>query len=118
CRLETQRLRCRISAVQRAQRTYNHFTRNYGAEQPNSDLPVKAQRLNHRLNPLADVPNDALRQISMEGDMTQDPEHDHDAQNYRACLLYKYLAAVEQPQPQRPRRRDSILWQLQNERRR
>ena len=63
-RLQARRMRCRIDTVERSQRADDDLARNDGAEQADADLPVEAERTNHRLDEVADVADDARRKRS------------------------------------------------------
>ena len=92
-----------FDSVDGAQRADDHFARRQRRDQSDADLPVEAQRLDDRLDRVADHARDALSDLRrlavVQRQMRQHPEDDRHRQNHRAGAAQEDLGAIEQPQP-------------------
>src|SRR5579864_4571957 len=68
-------------------------SRGQGADQPNPNLPIEAERLNGRFHSVANHAGEAMldfrRLAIVERQMQQNPKHQRDGQNHRSSAAQK-----------------------------
>ena len=91
-----------ITAVKCAQCSHDHFSGQHRGQQADADLPVEAQRLNDWFDKLPQLSNDAVSQLwertAVRRNVTKQPEHQCDREDYRPRLFNKNLRPIQQSQ--------------------